>query len=53
MSQAVSASNLEDFVARALTSLGVPEPDAGQVAEMMVEADLLGHDTHGVFRLRQ
>ena len=44
---------LEDFVARALSSAGVPDGDAATVASLMVEADLLGHDTHGVFRLRQ
>jgi LDH2 family malate/lactate/ureidoglycolate dehydrogenase len=33
--------------------LGVPEGDARAVAGLMVEADLLGYDTHGLFRLRQ
>ena len=31
----------------------MPAADARRVAELMVEADLLGYDTHGVFRLRQ
>ena len=34
-------------------ALGVPGDQAREVAGMMVEADLLGSDTHGVFRLRQ
>jgi LDH2 family malate/lactate/ureidoglycolate dehydrogenase len=34
-------------------ALGVPETDACKVSTLMVEADLLGHETHGVFRLRQ
>lgn len=49
----ISASRLEQFVASALTMYGVPSNDAETVARLMVEADLLGHETHGVFRLRQ
>jgi LDH2 family malate/lactate/ureidoglycolate dehydrogenase len=49
----VRAGDLMDFVAAALTSLGVPEDDARTVAGLMVEADLIGQETHGVFRLRQ
>jgi LDH2 family malate/lactate/ureidoglycolate dehydrogenase len=50
---AVPAAALSDFVGRVLAALGVPERDAAAVAGLMVEADLLGYDTHGVFRLRQ
>ena len=53
MSEPVAAAALADFVARAFVALGVPEAEAAQVAGLMVEADLLGYDTHGVFRLRQ
>jgi LDH2 family malate/lactate/ureidoglycolate dehydrogenase len=49
----VSAEALRGFVARCLAACGVPDGDAGTVAGLMVEADLLGHETHGVFRLRQ
>ena len=49
----VSADALTDFVGRVLHRLGLPEADAAKVAGLMVEADLLGYDTHGVFRLRQ
>lgn len=49
----VAADQLTEFAARAFRSLGVPDRDASQVATLMVEADLLGHDTHGLFRLRQ
>jgi LDH2 family malate/lactate/ureidoglycolate dehydrogenase len=52
-SVSVAAGDLARFVARAVERLGVPEPDAWSVAELMVEADLRGYDTHGVFRLRQ
>jgi LDH2 family malate/lactate/ureidoglycolate dehydrogenase len=49
----VAAGDLARFVARAFERLGVPEVDALSVADLMVEADLRGYDTHGVFRLRQ
>lgn len=49
----IPAGALRDFTARALGALGVPAADAAAVAGLMVEADLLGYDTHGLFRLRQ
>lgn len=53
MAGPVAADRLIGFAARAFRSLGVPERDASDVARLMVEADLLGYDTHGLFRLRQ
>lgn len=47
------ASDLEEFLASALCALDVPEKDADLVADLMTQADLLGYDTHGSFRLRQ
>lgn len=49
----IAAGDLRDFVSRALKSRGVPEGDAAKVAALMVEADIYGYGTHGVFRLRQ
>ena len=49
----VASDRLTDFASLAFRSLGVPEPDARVVAGLMVEADLLGYETHGLFRLRQ
>ena len=49
----VSAAALRGFVSRALAAQGVPEQDADTVAGLMVEADIFGYGTHGVFRLRQ
>ena len=49
----ISAGALRNFVAQALGSKGVPDDDAAKVAELMVEADIFGYGTHGVFRLRQ
>lgn len=51
--QTTSAEALRGFTAHAFAALGVPEADARAVAALMVEADLLGYDTHGLFRLRQ
>ena len=47
------ASELEALVARALTAVGLPTPDAEQVARLMILADLRGSDGHGIFRLPQ
>tara|TARA_R110002074_G_scaffold11530_1_gene43151 strand:- start:113 stop:1183 length:1071 start_codon:yes stop_codon:yes gene_type:complete len=47
------ARDIETFLASAFTALGVPLEDALAVSGLMVEADLLGYDTHGSFRLRQ
>ncbi|MHA6691369.1 Ldh family oxidoreductase [Devosia sp. A449] len=44
----VPGAALIDFAARALTQAGMDGNEAGVVAELLVEADLLGHDTHGV-----
>lgn len=49
----IAVDALRGFVARALTAQGVPLSDAAQVAALMVEADVYGYNTHGVFRLRQ
>lgn len=49
----VSVDALRGFVAQALGAHGVPKADAEQVAGLMVEADIFGYGTHGVFRLRQ
>lgn len=47
----VAVSRLEAFVAAVLAAEGMPEGDAAKVAGLMVAADLLGADGHGVFRL--
>ena len=49
----LAVDTLEHFVADMLMYHAVPEDDARKVAVLMVRADVLGHDTHGVFRLRQ
>ena len=45
--------DLEAFVARALTAVGLSTADAEQVARLMILADLRGSDGHGIFRLPQ
>lgn len=49
----IAAEVLRRFVQEALKTKGVPDTDAATVASLMVEADIYGYGTHGVFRLRQ
>ena len=41
------------FIADAMIKSGVPTNDAAKISELMLEADLIGADAHGVFRLPQ
>ncbi|MFT7059891.1 MAG: LDH2 family malate/lactate/ureidoglycolate dehydrogenase [Pseudorhodobacter sp.] len=47
----VSSTVLQDFIARCFQALGMPEADAMTAAGLMTQADLMGQDGHGVFRL--
>jgi LDH2 family malate/lactate/ureidoglycolate dehydrogenase len=47
----VPAAQLAEFVTRAFVAAGLPGTDARAIADLMVEADLRGSDTHGVIRL--
>ena len=47
----LSFEALRDFIAAALSSQGLPQADAHQVATLMAEADMQGSDGHGVIRL--
>jgi LDH2 family malate/lactate/ureidoglycolate dehydrogenase len=47
----VPAERLAGFVFRVFTAAGLPAHDAQTLANLMVEADLRGSDTHGVIRL--
>lgn len=49
----VRISELRDFVKRVLMSLGVPEEHAEITADVLIEADKRGIDSHGVGRLRR
>ena len=53
MSQVFSVDQLVDFMTRTDVACGMPAADARSTAEMMIEADLLGSDAHGIFRLPQ
>lgn len=48
-----SVAAVRGLIADAMMKLGVPAADAAKIAELMVEADLVGADAHGVFRLPQ
>ncbi len=41
------------LIVDAMIKVGVPKDDAARIAELMLEADLVGADAHGVFRLPQ
>jgi L-2-hydroxycarboxylate dehydrogenase (NAD+) len=47
----VPAERLAAFIYRTFTAAGLPADDAQTLANLMVEADLRGSDTHGVIRL--
>ena len=51
MCRRIAAEPLRAFVTRAFEAAGLPARDAGAVAELMVQADARGSDTHGVIRL--
>lgn len=44
---------LVDFVARIFVAAGAPEETAQLVAQSLVTSDLVGHESHGVVRVRQ
>jgi len=47
----IAAPQLAAFVARTFIAAGLRRDDADTLAQLMVEADLRGSDTHGVIRL--
>ncbi|MHB8910758.1 MAG: Ldh family oxidoreductase [Syntrophales bacterium] len=47
----VNPLRLIDFAAAVYRSAGVPEADARLIADTLVQADLWGHQSHGVLRL--
>ena len=47
----VDATRLTEFAAAVYASAGMPEADARLVADTLVQADLWGHQSHGVLRL--
>ena len=49
----IPTATVTAFIADAMMKAGVPAADAGKIAELMLEADLIGADAHGVFRLPQ
>jgi L-2-hydroxycarboxylate dehydrogenase (NAD+) len=51
--QRPSVAAVSGLITDAMSASGLPDADAAKVAELMVEADLIGADAHGVFRLPQ
>ncbi|WP_127143030.1 Ldh family oxidoreductase [Pelagibacterium montanilacus] len=50
-SKTIAADRLSQFIAQVLGAEGMPRVDAETVGRLMIEADLLGGDGHGIFRL--
>jgi LDH2 family malate/lactate/ureidoglycolate dehydrogenase len=50
-SHRIDATRLTDFATAVYTGAGMPEADARLVADTLVQADLWGHQSHGVLRL--
>ncbi len=48
---AVDAARLLDFATAVYAGQGVPQEDARLIADTLVQADLWGHQSHGVLRL--
>ena len=48
----IKAETLRAFASEAFRKVGVPEQDAADLAEILVEADLRGVDTHGMMLLQ-
>ncbi|MCE2473555.1 MAG: Ldh family oxidoreductase, partial [Anaerolineae bacterium] len=46
----IQADNLTDFIARILAAAGARADYADIVAAHLVDANLAGHDSHGVIR---
>src|SRR5215475_13930759 len=51
VSPRIDATHLLDFATAVYASAGMPEADARLVADTLVQADLWGHQSHGVLRL--
>ena len=49
----VPALAVASLIKDAMLAVGMPDVDAAKCAELMLEADLVGADAHGVFRLPQ
>src|SRR5690349_2555280 len=49
----VAADHLTAFARRAFEAAGVPADEAAVVAASLVDANLCGHDSHGVLRIPQ
>jgi L-2-hydroxycarboxylate dehydrogenase (NAD+) len=47
------AKSLVNFTAQILTAAGLPQSDAETVAHLIIQAEEIGSDSHGIFRLPQ
>src|SRR5690242_8954998 len=47
----LAPATLQDYARRIFVAAGAPEGHAATVAEHLVTANLMGHDSHGVIRI--
>jgi L-2-hydroxycarboxylate dehydrogenase (NAD+) len=52
-SKRIATQAVTSLIVDAMAKVGVSLADAAKIAELMLEADLIGADAHGVFRLSQ
>ena len=48
----IGFSEIEKFIVEIMIRAGIPKEDAGIIADVLLEADRLGFDSHGVNRLK-
>lgn len=48
MAEKYDVAELKAFGARLFTAAGMPEDRAAVVSDMLIDADMMGHDTHGL-----
>ena len=48
----ISFEVLEKFMVNVMVKVGIPEKDAGIVADVLLQADKFGFDSHGVNRFK-
>lgn len=49
----VTPSNIESYIKTVLLTIGLPKNDCEIVSSLITQADMIGSDAHGIFRLPQ
>lgn len=51
MTKLVSVVKARSFIERCMTAIGTDPKHSTAIANMLIEADIRGHFTHGLYRL--